>query len=68
MVKPTKAAEEPHKPISAPVQQREVHLLEHLLKLRLHEHHTLAVCCLPHVGEVVDAMAPEGRGETRPEG
>jgi len=42
----------------APVQQREVDLLEHLLKLWLQQHHALAIRGFPHIGEVVDAVAP----------
>jgi hypothetical protein len=40
------------------VEQREVDLVVQLLKHALHHHDTLAVGRLPHVGQVVDAVAP----------
>lgn len=41
---------------AAPVEQREVDLLKHLLKGRLHHDHALALLGLPDVGQVVDAL------------
>ena len=43
---------------SPPVEQREVDLLKHLFKLALHHDHALPVGRLPHVGQVVNAVAP----------
>mmetsp|Transcript_8730 Transcript_8730/g.18587 ORF Transcript_8730/g.18587 Transcript_8730/m.18587 type:complete len:747 (-) Transcript_8730:2392-4632(-) len=47
-----------HNQAQQPVHEREVHLLKHLLELALHHHHALAILCLPHAVEVVDAVAP----------
>lgn len=41
-----------------PVEQREIDLLVDLLELGLHQHDALALARVPHVGEVVDALAP----------
>lgn len=50
---------------STPVQQSEVDLLKHLLKLALHHDDTLSIASLPDVHQVIDAGAPlvdqEGR-------
>mmetsp|Transcript_15454 Transcript_15454/g.29757 ORF Transcript_15454/g.29757 Transcript_15454/m.29757 type:complete len:203 (-) Transcript_15454:2932-3540(-) len=40
------------------VEHGQIHLLVHLLKTGLQHHHTLAVVRVPHVREVVDALAP----------
>ena len=40
------------------IEQREIHLLVDLLELRLHEHVALALFCLVHVLQIVDALAP----------
>ncbi len=41
-----------------PVEQGEINLLKHLLKLALHHDHTLPIASLPNVHQVVDACAP----------
>ena len=49
---------------AAGVPRESPHLLEHLLQLGLHHHHTLAIAGVPHVRQVVDALAP-ARAEAR---
>mmetsp|Transcript_38034 Transcript_38034/g.88956 ORF Transcript_38034/g.88956 Transcript_38034/m.88956 type:complete len:243 (-) Transcript_38034:2942-3670(-) len=40
------------------VQQRQIHLLRHVLELGLQHHDALAIRCVPHVRQVIDALAP----------
>lgn len=47
-----------HDQAQQPVQQRQVHLFVDALQLRLHQDHALAAGGLPHVSQVVDALAP----------